>query len=35
VCKTPFHLCLLQQNTPSCVCFSKPPSNTTDFPKNP
>jgi hypothetical protein len=29
-----FHLYLLQQTTPSCVCPSKTPSNTTDFPKN-
>jgi hypothetical protein len=33
--KTSFHLCLLQENTPSCVCPSKIPSDTTDFPKNP
>jgi hypothetical protein len=29
------HLCPLQENTPSGVCPSKTPSNTTDFPKNP
>jgi hypothetical protein len=23
------------KKTPSCICFSKTPSNTTDFPKNP
>jgi hypothetical protein len=33
--RTTFLLCLLQLNIPSCVCPSKTPSNTTDFPKNP
>lgn len=33
--KTSFHLCPLQWNAPPSVCFSKTPSNTTDFPKNP
>ena len=34
--RTSFYLCLLQENTPSCVCPSKTPSpNTTDFPKKP
>lgn len=28
--KTFFHLCLLHENTLSCVCLSKTPSNTTD-----
>jgi hypothetical protein len=27
------HLCPPQENTPSCVCPSKTPSDTTDFPK--
>jgi hypothetical protein len=31
--KTSFHLYLLQENTPSCVCPSKASSDTTDFPK--
>jgi hypothetical protein len=30
-----FHLCPLQENTPSQVSASKTPSNTTDFQKNP
>ena len=29
-----FHLCALQEDTPSCVCPRKRPSNTADFPKN-
>jgi hypothetical protein len=33
--KTFFHECPLKENTPSCVCLSKTPSDTTDFPKNP
>jgi hypothetical protein len=33
--KTSFHLCLLQENTPSCICLSKTPCDTTDFSKNP
>jgi len=33
--KRSFYLCLLQGITPSHVCPSKTPSNTTDFPKKP
>jgi hypothetical protein len=33
--RTSLLLCLLQLNTPSYVCPSKTPSNTTDFPNNP
>lgn len=33
--KTSFDLCLLQENTPLCVCPAKTPPDTTDFPKKP
>ena len=29
--RTSFHLCLIQENTPSCVCPSKTPSNMMTF----
>ena len=32
--KTSFHLCSLQKNTPSCVCHSKTPCSTSEFPKS-
>jgi hypothetical protein len=33
--RTSFHLCLIQETVPSCVCPSETPPDKTDFPEKP